>query len=452
MDTLQAISPIDGRYQKLTGGLSPYFSEQGLMKYRLWVETEYFIALSLEEKVKELPSVSDENQKTLRALVQNFSLDDAKKIKEIEKTTNHDVKSVEYFLKEKLPDDLKKYQEFIHFGLTSEDVNNLSFSLMLKAGLEKAIIPSIEKISESIKKIVKEGENVSLLSLTHGQPATPTTVGKEMAVFYSRLSRNLNDLKAVQLEGKLNGASGNYAALQVAYPEIDWIEFSKKFIESFGLKQNLLTTQIENHDCSCLIYDALSRLNSVIKDLDQDIWLYISRGIFKLKKKEGEIGSSTMPHKVNPINFENSEGNLGLANSLLRFLSDKLPISRMQRDLTDSTVLRNQGTALAYALIAYENTLKGLEKLEINKEKCQEELNEHWEVLAEAIQTVLRKVGHEKPYEKLKELTRGEKITAETIKNFINDLEIDPQEKEKLLNLTPNTYIGLSEKLSNFID
>ncbi len=341
--------------------------------------------------------------------------------------------------------------EFIHFGLTSEDINNLAYTLMLKNGLEKVIFPEIENVLAILKKLVKNTVNTPLLALTHGQPATPTTLGKELAVFYNRIFRGLNHLKFFKLEGKLNGATGNYAAAALAYSNVDWIKFSQKFISSLGLNPNLLTTQIEPHDCACAIYDGVARLNNIVKDLDQDIWLYVSRGIFKLKKKEGEVGSSTMPHKVNPINFENSEGNVGLANALLRFMSDKLAVSRLQRDLTDSTVIRNQGVALGYSLLAYQNTIKGLEKLEVNTKCVQDELDNHWEVLAEAVQTILRKVGYAKPYEKLKELTRGEKITKETMRKFIAGLNIPKSEKDKLLKLTPAKYIGLSQKLAQSI-
>ncbi len=451
MNNLTNIAPIDGRYQKQIEGLGGYFSEMALQKYRLLVEVEYFISLSKEKTIKELPTLSIANQKELRKIYENFSLTDAKKIKNIEKVTNHDVKAIEYFLKDRLPKNLNKYSEFIHFGLTSEDINNLSFSLMLKDGIKNIIIPEISTLLKILKQLSKKYQNISLLSLTHGQPATPTTLGKEIAVFYNRINQSLDNLKNIKLNGKFSGATGNFAALVVAYPQVNWINFSKKFISQFGFTSNLLTTQIEPHDSICSTFDNVAHINNIIKDLNQDMWLYISRGIFKLKKKAGEVGSSTMPHKVNPINFENSEGNLGLANSILRFLSDKLPISRMQRDLTDSTTLRNQGVALGYSLLAYQNTIKGLEKLEINKKAIEQELNNHWEVLAEPIQTVLRKIGIDKPYEKLKELTRGERITKETISSFIKNLEIPKSEKEKLLKLTPKNYTGLSKNLSNLI-
>ncbi|TAN34258.1 adenylosuccinate lyase [Patescibacteria group bacterium] len=443
--SLTSVSPLDGRYESQTKELSPYFSEMALMKYRVMVEVEYLIALGAEKEIKEVIRFSEKEQKNLRSLYKRFSLAHAERVKEIENTTSHDVKAVEYFIKEKFP------SEFIHFALTSEDINNLAYSLMLKDGLEKVIYRAVEQILKALKNLAKANARVPLLAFTHGQPATPTTLGKEMAVFYKRLLRGLNHLKFIKLDGKLNGATGNYAAAALAYPQVDWIKFSQKFVSSLGLNPNLLTTQIEPHDCSAAVYDAIARLNNIIKDLDQDIWLYVSRGIFKLRKKAGEVGSSTMPHKVNPINFENSEGNLGVANAILRFMSDKLVVSRLQRDLTDSTVIRNQGAALGYSLLAYKNTLKGLEKLEVNKKQCEKELDEHWEVLAEAVQTVLRKVGYEKPYEKLKELTRGEKVDKKIMRAFIAGLEISNEEKNKLMKLTPAKYVGLSEKLVKLI-
>lgn len=453
MNTLTTISPVDGRYQKDVVELSKYFSEMALMRYRLIVEIEYLIALSLEKNIEEIDPFTQAEQIELRSYYKNFSVHDAKKIKETESVTNHDVKAIEYFLKEKIKNtQLEKYSEFIHFALTSEDVNNLSYTLMLKFGVEKVIIPELKKLLLELQILINDNKTTPLLSLTHGQPATPTTLGKELAVFYSRIFYGLNQLKKIVLKGKLNGATGNYAAMHIAYPEVDWTNFSSKFVSSLGLKPNLLTTQIESHDCSAEIYDAISRINNVVKDLDQDMWLYISRGIFNQKKKDGEVGSSTMPHKINPIQFENSEGNIGIANSYFHHLSQKLSISRMQRDLTDSTVLRNQGMPLAHSLLAYKNTIKGLSRLSVNKNKINEELENHWEVLAEAIQTIMRKVGYYKPYEKLKELTRGEKIDKEALHKFINSLDIPNEEKQKLLNLTPQTYTGLSDKLVELIN
>ncbi|MFA5075861.1 MAG: adenylosuccinate lyase [Patescibacteria group bacterium] len=448
LNSLQTISPLDGRYANQIGKLAGYFCEGALMKYRVLVEVEYLLALGREPQIKEVKRYNSQETKKIVNLYIKFCLADAERIKEIEKTTNHDVKAVEYFIKEKLTAlKITKNLEFVHFGLTSEDVNNLAYTLMLRNGVEKEIIPAIEDILKVIKRLAQANRGVALLALTHGQPATPTTLGKEMAVFYSRLSRSLDQLRAIKLEGKLNGAVGNYAAANLVYPQVDWLKFSERFIKLLGFNPNLLTTQIESHDVSAMMYDAIARTNNIVKDLDQDMWLYISRGVFKLHKKAGEVGSSTMPHKVNPINFENSEGNLGLANSLLRFMADKLPVSRLQRDLTDSTVSRNQGVALAYSLVAYQNTLTGLEKLEVDTKSIRVELDNHWEVLAEAVQTTLRKLGYQKPYEKLKELTRGEKVTKEIMCQFIKGLEIDKKEKEKLLELTPETYIGLSVEL-----
>lgn len=453
MSDLTNLSPLDGRYQNQTKELSVYFSEAALIRYRLLVEIEYLIALSLQPAIEEITTFTQIQQNQLRQLYQKFSLQDAQEIKDIEKTTNHDVKSVEYFLKQKIATtDLKKYAEFIHFALTSEDVNNLAYSLMLKNGLAKVILPALEQILAKLKELSQVNKNTPLLSLTHGQPATPTTIGKELAVFYSRLSQSINQLKNIELTGKLNGATGNYAAAYLAYPAIDWLNFSQKFISSLGLKPNLLTTQIEPHDSAAAVYDNLARINNILRDLNQDMWLYISRHIFKLKLKAGEVGSSTMPHKINPINFENSEGNLGLANANLRFLADKLTVSRLQRDLSDSTVIRNQGTALGYSLLAYKNILNGLAKIKVNESASQAELDRHWEVIAEAIQTILRKIGYNQPYEKLKELTRGEKIDQPTIQNFIANLDISDTAKNKLLNLSPATYIGLSDKLVDLIE
>lgn len=452
MSDLTNISPLDGRYQDQTKELNVYFSEAALIRYRLLVEVEYLIALSSQSAIKEIDAFSQTQQKQLRRLYQGFSMSDAREIKDIEKETNHDVKAVEYFLKQKIATaDLKKYAEFIHFALTSEDVNNLAYSLMLKNGLKKIILPALEQILNKLKELSRNNKNIPLLSLTHGQPATPTTIGKELAVFYFRVSQQVNQLKNIELNGKLNGATGNYAAAYLAYPEVNWLDFSRKFITSLGLKPNLLTTQIEPHDSLTAIYDNLARINNILRGFSQDMWLYISRGIFKLKPKAGEVGSSTMPHKVNPINFENSEGNFGLANALLRFLADKLTVSRLQRDLTDSTVIRNQGAALGYSLLAYKNTLSGLTKIEVDESNCQTELNQHWEVLTEAAQTVLRKIGYEQPYEKLKELTRGEKINKQAIQDFIASLDMPNLEKKKLLNLSPATYIGLADKLTDLI-
>lgn len=448
MSELNAISPLDGRYYNKVKELSEFFSETALIKYRLKVEVEYFIALGLEVKISEVRALSASEQNELRSFYLNFTEVEAAKVKKIEQTTNHDVKAVEYYLKEKLSKikSLSGNVEFIHFALTSEDVNNLAYSLMFKDGL--AVYQNqFKKLLAESKALAITHKKVALLALTHGQPATPTTLGKELAVFYYRLNEQAKSLGNHKLSGKFSGAVGNWNAHQVAYPKVDWLAFSQKFVAGLGLVFNPLTTQIEAHDGLAIMCHKLIRINNIIKNLDQDMWLYISRQIFKLKKIAGEIGSSTMPHKVNPIDFENSEGNLGLANAILDHLANKLPVSRLQRDLTDSTVLRNQGVGLAYSLLALKMTLKGLSKLEVNKNKIAEELNSHWEVLAEPIQVVLRKVGYNKPYETLKNLTRGEKIGKAQIQKFIRTLKISKLEKDNLLKLTPENYIGLAPKL-----
>lgn len=450
---LSSISPLDGRYQNQTKELQPIFSETALMRYRILVEIEYLIALSNEPKIKEIKKFNDKERVALRLIYEKFNDKEAEIVKKIEKTTNHDVKAIEYYLKEKLVNikSLKKYSEFIHFALTSEDVNNIAYSLMLRDGVSE-YIKNINTLLLSLKKIALKNKKVSMLSLTHGQPASPTTVGKEVAVFYNRIKNQLTALKQIKLSAKFSGAVGNWNAQVVAYEKIGWVSLSKKFIHSLKLEFNPITTQIEPHDTSAQTYQTITRINNIIKDLDQDLWLYISRGIFCQKKVKGEIGSSTMPHKINPINFENSEGNIGIANAILNYLAEKLSISRMQRDLTDSTVLRNQGVGLGYSIIAIKSTLKGLEKLEINNQKLSNELDEHWEVLAEPIQVVLRKLGYEKPYEALKELTRGEKITQESLHKFIKNLKLNKLEENKLLKLTPKNYIGLaSELIDNYV-
>ncbi len=458
MSTLTTISPLDGRYEDKVKELSAIFSESALMKYRLMIEVEYFIALSEESGIKEIKEFSLEEKANLRKIYEKFDEREAAKVKKIEKTTNHDVKSVEYYLKEKIyktsakggfdsgEKRLKDCLEFVHFCLTSEDVNNLAYSLMLKDGL---IIyqNNLKKLLNELKLLAVNNRKVALLALTHGQPASPTTVGKEIAVFYQRISHQLSHLRDLKLKGKLSGAVGNWSAYLISYPKVDWPKFSQKFIEGLGLEFNPITTQIEPHDSLAAAYHQLIRINNIIKDLDQDMWLYISRGIFKQKKVKGEVGSSTMPHKVNPIYFENSEGNIGLANSILNHLAEKLPVSRLQRDLSDSTVLRNQGVALGYSLLAIKSTIKGLSRLDIDKQKVSEELNNHWEVLAEPIQTILRKIGYHKPYEALKKLTRGQKITKSDLYKFIKSLKIDKSVKNQLLILTPENYVGLASKL-----
>lgn len=445
---LTALSPLDGRYAGKVAPLADYFSEMALMRYRLMIEVEYFIALSLEKKIKELPPLSLPLQKKLRALYADFSLADSKVIKKIESVTNHDVKAIEYFLKEKIKKlGLEKYSEFIHFALTSEDCNNLAYAVMWQTALRKIYEPKLGEVIRTIALFAKTNRAVPLLALTHGQSATPTTVGKEFAVFSSRLERQMKQLTKQTFQGKLSGATGTWSAQKIAYPEVDWLTFSKKFIIALGLEPNIVTTQIENHDSLAESYHTLERINTILIDCTRDLWLYIMRGVLGQKKKEGEIGSSTMPHKINPIHFENAEGNLGIANSYFAHLASKLPISRLQRDLTDSTVLRNQGVPLAHSLLALENILTGFSRLTVNTLKLNEELENHWEVLAEAIQIVLRKVGYPKPYEKLKELTRGQTMDKKTIHTFIKGLAIPAKEKNILLKLTPQTYTGLASKL-----
>lgn len=445
---ITSLSPLDGRYENKVKELFPYFSEYGLIKYRLIVEISFFMMLSSEAGIEELPPFSDKELEMLESIVENFNEKEAEKVKDIEKTTNHDVKAVEYYIKEKLEKtSLKKYTEFIHFACTSEDINNLSYALMLKGGVEDVLLPAMDGLNKKITQLAKEWQKTPLLSLTHGQPATPTTVGKELKVFAKRLQRQIDHLKKQEFFGKLNGATGTFSAHLAAYPSVNWMELSKNFIQNLGLTHNPLTTQIEEHDFQSEIFDTIARFNTILLDIDRDMWMYISRGVFKQKVVKGEVGSSTMPHKVNPIDFENSEGNLGLANAILRHLSEKLPISRMQRDLTDSTVQRNNGVALGYSLLAYKSTLKGLDKLELNKKFIQEELDRNWALLAEPIQTVMRKHAVPKAYEKLKELTRGKEVNEITVRNFIKNLDIPKEDRERLLKLTPATYIGMADKL-----
>jgi len=439
MSALSNISPLDGRYANSVKKLSVYFSESALMRYRLKVEIEYLIALGNEKTIEELPAFSKEEQSRLRKIYQNFNTAGAEKVKKIEATTNHDVKAIEYYIQGKVK---KLHHPWIHFALTSEDVNNLSYSLMWQGGLQSVYLPTLRSVNKELKKFARKYKNAAMLALTHGQPATPTTFGKELAVFCARLDRQIDQIKFHKLLGKFAGATGTWSAHKAAYPKTNWIGFSSKFIKSLGLEPNLITTQIEPHDYIAELYDAIARFNTILIDLDRDIWGYISLGYFKQKTVAGEIGSSTMPHKVNPIDFENSEGNLGIANALFGHLSAKLPISRWQRDLTDSTVLRNLGVGFAHSLIAYEATLKGLGKLEINPARLNEDLNNAWEVLAEPIQTVMRRYNIEKPYEKLKDLTRGKAMTPEVIKNFVETLEIPEQAKAELRALTPDNYIG----------
>jgi len=445
---LDNISPIDGRYAKNVQELKLFFSEEALIKYRIKIEIEYLIALCSVVHIKELQPLSSRKKTELRKLYEKFNTKDARQVKRIENKTNHDVKAVEYFIRDKFNSSgNKKLIPWIHFALTSEDVNNLAYSLMWQDGLIHIYLPLLKKVESKIKSLAKSNKKEALLSLTHGQPANPTTVGKEFAVFFNRLNRQIKILKSYKLLGKLSGATGTWAAHMLAYPKADWLKFSEKFIKSLKLEPSLLTTQIESHDSLVESYQTISRINSILIDMCQDLWQYISRGVFIQKRVDGEVGSSTMPHKINPINFENAEGNLNIANSLFSGFSKKLQISRMQRDLSDSTVLRNQGVALAHSLIALKNILKGLDRILVNKNKISDELNSHWEILAEPIQIILRKNGISDAYENLKELTRGENISKEILAEFIKSLKIPKSDKEYLLNLTPEKYIGYSTKL-----
>lgn len=453
LSALTALSPIDGRYGDKTKELRPIFSEYGLLKYRVQVEIKWLQKLANCKQITEVAEFSKEDLQFLDNIILNFSEQDALRIKEIEKTTNHDVKAVEYFLKEKMAGhpSLGVVTEFIHFACTSEDINNLSYSLMLKTARETVIVPYWNKLINELKTKAKLYQHIPLLSRTHGQPATPSTIGKEFANVVYRLERQLKQLQAVEILGKINGATGNYNAHIVAYPEVDWHTFSQEFVTSLELTWNPYTTQIEPHDYIAEFFDCIARFNTIVIDLDRDIWGYIALNHFKQRTVAGEIGSSTMPHKVNPIDFENSEGNLGLANAVMLHLASKLPISRWQRDLTDSTVLRNLGVGLGYAIIAYQATLKGLNKLEVNEQHLRDELDHNWEVLAEPIQTVMRRYGIEKPYEKLKELTRGKRVDSQGIKQFIDSLELPEHEKTRLKQLTPANYIGYAVDFVNKI-
>ena len=450
LNALTALSPIDGRYQDKAAALRPIFSEFGLLKYRVTVEVRWLQKLAAHTQIQEVPALSAEASNYLDSIVANFSIEDANRIKTIERTTNHDVKAVEYFLKEKcetLPE-LYKINEFIHFACTSEDINNTSHALMLKTAREEVLLPEWKKVIDAVVELAERYKNIPLLSRTHGQPASPTTIGKEMANVAYRLKRQYKQLENLEILAKINGAVGNYNAHLSAYPDIDWHTFSQEFIEqSLGVTWNPYTTQIEPHDYIAEFFDCVARFNTIVIDFDRDMWGYIALNHFKQRAIAGEIGSSTMPHKVNPIDFENSEGNLGLANAIMSHLGQKLPISRWQRDLTDSTVLRNLGVGLGYTLIAYASTLKGISKLEVNEQHLRNELDQNWEVLAEPIQTVMRRYGIEKPYEKLKELTRGKRVTGEAMREFIDGLSLPEAEKARLKEMTPASYIGYAVEL-----
>jgi adenylosuccinate lyase len=454
LNALTALSPLDGRYGSKTAGLRDFFSEYALIKYRVIVEIEWLKALAGEPAIAEVPAFSADAIALLDGIADNFSVADAERVKAIEATTNHDVKAVEYFLKEKTSAhaEIAAVSEFIHFACTSEDINNLSHALMLKGARDGVLLPALEKLIDRLTGLAHEFAELPMLSRTHGQPASPTTVGKEIANVVYRLRRTWDAIGAIDLMGKINGAVGNYNAHLSAYPDIDWEHFAREFVTGLGLSFNPYTIQIEPHDAMAELYDAIARTNTILIDLNRDVWGYISLGYFKQKVKAGEVGSSTMPHKVNPIDFENSEGNLGLANAMLRHLAEKLPISRWQRDLTDSTVLRNMGVGFGYSLLAYESCLRGLNKLEANPAALAADLDGNWEVLAEPIQTVMRRYGVANPYEQLKELTRGKGgINRETLHVFIDGLTIPDAEKARLKTMTPGSYTGMAAELARQI-
>ena len=451
LSALTAISPVDGRYGSKTIELREIFSEFGLTKYRVQVEINWLKLLANCDGIEEVPSLSTEAITLLDNIKDNFTAEHALRVKEIERTTNHDVKAVEYFIKEQFADntELNAVNEFVHFACTSEDINNLSHGLMLKEAREQIVVPYCDEVISAIKDLANDTRSVPLMSRTHGQPASPSTLGKEMANVVIRLQRQLKQIKAIELMGKINGAVGNYNAHLSAYPAVNWHQLSEKFVTSLGLEWNAYTTQIEPHDYIAELFDAIARFNTILIDFDRDIWGYIALGHFKQRTIAGEIGSSTMPHKVNPIDFENSEGNLGIANALMQHLAAKLPVSRWQRDLTDSTVLRNLGVGIAHSVIAYQASLKGISKLQVNEAHLREELDQNWEVLAEPVQTVMRRYGIEKPYEKLKELTRGKRIDGEQLSTFIDGLELPAEVKAELKKMTPANYIGRAE---TFVD
>lgn len=451
LSSLTSVSPIDGRYASKTEDLRPYFSEFALIYYRVFVEIRWYQFLSTDAEIPELPRFSDDIDQFLNTILTGFTVEDAESVKDFEKTTNHDVKAVEYFIKQKFRDiglpELLEKMEFVHFACTSEDINNLAYGLMLRDARQNVILPSLETVASSLFKGARNYRSDAMLSKTHGQVASPTTMGKEFANVGARLRRQIKAIEAVSILGKINGAVGNFNAHVSAYPEVDWHNKGQSFVESLGLEWNAYTTQIEPHDYIAELFDAMCRFNTILLDFNRDIWAYISIGYFKQKKIDGETGSSTMPHKVNPIDFENSEGNLGLANAIMGHMSSKLPVSRWQRDLTDSTVLRNLGTGFAYSVISYQSTLKGMGKLEINREALAKDLNASWEVLAEPIQTIMRKHDIEEPYEKLKALSRGQSLTKDDIEKFVETLDMPAKSKNDILALTPANYIGIAEQL-----
>lgn len=445
LNSLTAIGPVDGRYHKQTASLANYFSEFALIKYRVWVEVEYLIALAEKPLPQLANAFTNSDKQALRNLYLNFNLDQAQQIKDTEKVTNHDVKAVEYFLKDALKSlGLGKYEEFVHFGLTSQDINNTAIPMSLRQGWEQAVMPVLESVLTQMQQQAKDWEHIPMLARTHGQPASPTRLGKEWQVFVARLEEQLRQLSLLQFPAKFGGATGNFNAHHVAYPSINWVDFGNDFCKHLGLQRSHPTTQIEHYDNLAALFDNYKRINTILLDFSKDVWQYVAMDYFKQKLKAGEIGSSAMPHKVNPIDFENAEGNLGIANALLIHLSEKLPVSRLQRDLTDSTVLRNLGVPLGHMLIAYQSLLKGMGKLLLNEAKLEADLSQNWAVVAEAIQTILRREGYEKPYEALKELTRtNEAITQESIKSFIFGLNLKEDVKEELLRISPHNYTGI---------
>lgn len=449
-DALTALSPLDGRYAGKIDALRPIFSEYGLIKARVKVEVEWLLALADEAGIGELKPFSDAAKSRLKALADDLSVEDAARVKAIEATTNHDVKAVEYLIKERLKDDaeLGPALEFVHFACTSEDINNLSYSLMLRDARDTVMLPKLDALIETLRTLAHTHAGLPMLSRTHGQTASPTTVGKELANVVARLQRQREVLAGLPMPGKINGAVGNYNAHVASYPDVDWPEFSRAFVESLGLDWQPYTTQIEPHDGIAELSDAMKRIDTILIDLARDIWGYISLGYFKQKLKEGEVGSSTMPHKVNPIDFENAEGNFGIANALFEHFAAKLPVSRWQRDLTDSTVLRALGTAFGHALIGFDALARGLGKLEVNPERLAADLDASWEVLAEAVQTVMRRHGLPNPYEQLKALTRGQGITAESMRAFVEQLDLPAEDKQRLREMTPGSYTGLAEHLA----
>lgn len=447
---LTAISPIDGRYQEKVTDLQPIFSEFGLMRFRILVEIRWLQALVTETKIEELKPFTKAANQILESIITNFDEKDAKRIKAIEKKTRHDLKAVEYYLKEKVQyvTELRAASEFIHFACTSEDINNLSYGLMLKTARQECLLPSINALIKKIIDFTKDYAKQPMLARTHGQAASPTTVGKEFAVLVARLQRQQKQIATIPILGKINGAVGNFNAHHVAYPNVDWMQLSKRFVEELGLIWNPLTTQIESHDALAELLNAIVRFNTILLDFNRDLWGYIALGYFKQKTVEDEVGSSAMPHKVNPIDFENSEGNLGIANALFQHMANKLMISRWQRDLSDSTVLRNLGVGFAHSMLAYQATLAGLEKLEINQQQLQSDLEHNWQVLAEALQTVMRRYRIEKPYEQLKKLTRGQVVDQKLLHDFIDELALPTAVKKDLKELTPEKYIGYAVELA----